>query len=107
MQTKRKNTTGTAAGGNSQAMYNLGLQYEQGKGIAKDYAQALAWYHKSVDAGNAGAMDALGDMYRGGKGVAMDQKIANEWYRKAAAAGDADAVLLPGQGVLSGARRGH
>jgi hypothetical protein len=37
----------------------LGLLYENGKGVAQDYAQARQWFQKAADAGNAGARQAL------------------------------------------------
>ena len=65
--------------------------YEGGKGVAKDYEQAVYLYRKAADQGNAKAQYNLGLMYEGGKGVAKDDKQAVDWYRKAADQGNEDA----------------
>jgi len=77
-----------AKAGNSQAMYELGWDYQNGKGVPKDYQQAVAWYRKAAEAGNALGMTNLGHMYEDGYGVDQDYKQALTWYRKAAEAGD-------------------
>jgi len=33
-----------AAAGNTDAMYNLGVLYRDGKGVAQDYDKAREWY---------------------------------------------------------------
>ena len=40
-------------------MNNLGLLYQNGQGVAKDYQKAREWYQKAADAGNAWAKNAL------------------------------------------------
>jgi TPR repeat protein len=37
----------------------LGGLYENGRGVAQDYAQARRWYQKAADAGDAEAKQAL------------------------------------------------
>lgn len=80
-----------ATGGEAVAQYNLGLIYENGPGVPRDYAEAMRWYRKAVDAGNGNAMDSIGDHYRTGSGVPQDFVQALNWYRKAVAAGSTDA----------------
>ena len=41
------------------AQYHLGVMYEQGRGISKDYAKAVVWYRKSAEQGNADAQCLL------------------------------------------------
>jgi TPR repeat protein len=43
--------------GNSIAMTNIGLFYEKGYGVSKDYKEAFKWYQKAADLGNATAMN--------------------------------------------------
>jgi hypothetical protein len=62
-----------------------------------DYAAAMKWYRKAVDAGSTYAMAQIGMMYWGGKGVAQDYGKAMVWYRKAADAGDTEAMVFIGQ----------
>jgi len=79
--------------GNAQAQYNLGLMYANGRGVAKDDGQALAWYQKAADQGHAAAQFDLGKMYENGHGVAKDDVQAVTWYQKAADQGNAVAQV--------------
>ena len=45
--------------GDPDAMYNLGLMYQAGRGVPRDYAQALRWYHKAAAAGMSIAGPAM------------------------------------------------
>ena len=45
--------------GDTTAMFNLGLLYENGLGVAQDYAMAREWYEKAADKGHAKAMGYL------------------------------------------------
>lgn len=77
--------------GDSKAQINLGLAYENGKGIAKDEAQAAEWFRKAAEKGDPLAQDILGYLYANGKGVATDKEHAMVWYRKAAEQGNVNA----------------
>jgi hypothetical protein len=65
--------------------------YREGKGVTRDYGQAVAWYRKAAEQGNAKAQFFLGGMYYVGEGVTRDYGQAAVWYRKAAEQGDAQA----------------
>jgi hypothetical protein len=78
-----------ADSGDANAMVNLGLMYENGNGIAQDYAEAVRWYRKAADAGYALGMSNLGTTYRDGKVVVQDDAEAVRWFRKAADDGSA------------------
>jgi hypothetical protein len=56
--------------GYAMAQSNLGVMYEDGRGVAKDYAQAVLWYRRAADQGYAPAQDNLGVMFENGWGVA-------------------------------------
>jgi uncharacterized protein len=77
---------------NADAMFNLGWLYDNGHGVAQDYAKAREWYEKAAAKDNAYAMSNLGALFVNGHGVAQDYAKAREWYEKAAAAGDAKAT---------------
>ncbi len=77
-----------AEAGMAKAEYNMGICYEQGHGVTKDYAQAIYWYQTAADHGMAAAYTNVGHMYISGKGVPKDHDEAKRWYRKAAEAGD-------------------
>lgn len=77
--------------GDALAQYNLGLHYVDGRGVAKDDAEAVKWYRKAAEQGNASGQFELGYMYESGRGVAKDEAEATKWYQKAAAQGNANA----------------
>ena len=81
--------------GDATAQANLGIMYRDGRGVAKDDAQAVQWYRKAAEQGNAFGQTNLGVMYRDGRGVAKDDAQAVEWFRQAAEQG-----FAPGQNNL-------
>jgi TPR repeat protein len=78
--------------GSTTSMGNLGIIYENGYGVAQDYAKAREWYKKAADNGDARAMRALGVLYADGSGVTQDYIKAREWYKKAADKDNATAM---------------
>jgi TPR repeat protein len=72
-------------------MYNLGVLYHNGQGVAQDYGKAREWFQKGADASNATAMNNLGVMYLYGLGVTQDYRKARDWFQKAANAGSTEA----------------
>ena len=75
--------------GLSDAQFNLGVHYANGRGVPIDYAKANYWYVKAAEQGDADAQNNLGFDYKYGKGVPQDYAKANYWYAQAAAHGDA------------------
>jgi len=65
--------------------------YANGRGVARDDAQAVSWFRKAADQGNADAQYNLGELYAQGRGVAHDEAEAIAWYRKAVEKGHAGA----------------
>ena len=56
-----------AAKGDAEAQFNLGKNYEAGRGgLKKDYAEAARWYLKSAEQGNVYAQASLGILYHAG-----------------------------------------
>ena len=92
--------------GNSSAQYNLGVLYDNGRGVRKDYKEAVKWYRKAAEQGLAGAQNNLGVLYDNGQGVRKDYKEAVKWYRKSAEQGYSKAqsnlglMYANGQGVI-------
>jgi TPR repeat protein len=84
-----------ADAGNSSAMNNIGLLYQNGEGVPQDYAEAMRWFRKAADAGNSAAMNNIGYaeamLYANGWGVPQDYAEAMRWYLKAADAGNSAA----------------
>jgi len=87
---KFSETHAAAERGDAVAQDNLGMMYRDGKGVARDYAQAITWFQKAADQGNASAQSDLGMMYLSGLGVERDEAQAVVWFRKAADQGNAD-----------------
>src|SRR5262249_55943197 len=91
-----------AAKGDASAMFNLGVLYHNGQGVAQDYAKAREWYEKAAAKGDASAIYNLGVLYDNGFGVTQDYAKAREWYEKAAAKGQASAMFNLGLLYYSG-----
>ena len=73
--------------GEAVAQYNLGLMYDEGKGVPQNYAEAIGWYRKAAEQGDAYAQHNLGNMYGTGEGAPQDYVRAHMWYDLAAAQG--------------------
>ena len=65
--------------------------YEDGRGVAQDYAEAAKWFRRAADQGVAAVQFNLGRAYEIGRGVPKDFVEAAKWYRKAADQDDATA----------------
>ena len=91
--------------GHAKAQYNLGVMYDNGRGVPQDYKEAIKWYRRSAEQGHASAQTNLGVMYKNGEGVPQDYKQAIKWYQRAADQGHASAqnnlsvMYGKGQGV--------
>ena len=69
--------------GVAEAMNYLGVMYEKGEAVAKDFSIALDWYKKAADAGSPFAMRTLGVFYMEGRGVPRNEEIAYEYFEGA------------------------
>ena len=65
-----------AANGDGQAMNNLGVLYDQGKGTDPDVGQAINWFAKSARAGNPSGMSNYGRMLEQGRGLPANPEEA-------------------------------
>ena len=77
--------------GNADAQCNLGVLYEDGKGVTQNYSEAAKWYRMAANQGLADAQYFLSYLYEEGLGVTQSYSEAAKWSRKAADQGDADA----------------
>jgi TPR repeat protein len=91
--------------GNINAQYLLGLMYQLGQGINKDYSEAIEWYRKAAENNHIDAQVKLGHMFYT---VSWRHKNSNEaiiWFSKAAKQGNVEAqfylanMYQHGQGV--------
>lgn len=81
-----------AAGGNPQALFEIGARFTEGQGVTADPAEAARWYGLAADRGYAPAQYRLGSLYEKGTGVTKDLTRAVSLYEQAAAAGNAGAM---------------
>lgn len=77
--------------GNVEIAFKIGVMYNKGLGVAKNFDEALKWYRKAAERGYAPAQRNLAIMYDTGSGCAENDAEALKWYRKAAEQGDAEA----------------
>ena len=75
--------------GDARARNELGFMYQNGRGVARDDAEAVRWYRRAAEQGHASGQNNLGFMYQNGRGVARDDAEAVRWYRRAAEQGHA------------------
>ena len=85
-----------AEAGQAWAQYEVGECYYYGKGVSRDYAEAVKWYRKAADQGNADAQQGLGRCYYYGTGVSKDYAEAVKWLRLSADQGHAEAQVCLG-----------
>ena len=83
-QTELDTLRSKASGGDAKAQIDLAIRYRDGKGTAKDDAQAMQWAHRAADAGNADAMDFVGFAYLRGAVVKRNPEIAIAYFKEAA-----------------------
>jgi uncharacterized protein len=92
--------------GNARAQHNLGVMYQEGKGVLQDYTEVLKWWLLSAEQGTSETQYNLGIMHDAGKGVLQDYAEAVKWYRLSAEQGHDGAqhnlgvMYANGNGVL-------
>jgi TPR repeat protein len=93
-----------AEAGDAESQDWLGGLYYEGRGVSKDYAEALKWFRKSAEQGFGAGLYSMGVMYFYGLGVKQNYAEAYFWFLLADTAGydiarakaDAAAAKLPG-----------
>jgi TPR repeat protein len=99
--------------GDASAQSNLGVMYEQGRGVAQNYREAMRLFRLAAMQGDASAQSNLGVMYYTGQGIAQDFREAMRWYRLGAGQGNAEAqfnlgvMYDQGRGVPQDPLRAH
>ena len=83
--------TPLAKSGHAEAQHLLGLMYYMGRGVARDYKQAMVWHRKAADQGKSDAQYVVGAMYYTGNAVEANPRQAVTWFRRAAEKGHAGA----------------
>ncbi|MDJ0820544.1 MAG: tetratricopeptide repeat protein [Paracoccaceae bacterium] len=80
--------TARAEAGEVAAQRILGVRYQDGTGVIRNFATAAGWFTRAADAGDAEAQNRLGQFYATGLGVAADRALALRWLEAAAQQGD-------------------
>lgn len=83
--------------------YGLGLIFEGGAGVEKDYQKAEDYYRKAVDKGCSEAYVSWGNLYHiGGYGINKDEREAVMLWKKAADKGNVNGMYKYGVCLLEG-----
>ena len=77
--------------GDIRAIYNLGVLFDLGQGVAQDPARAAVYFNHAAQGGHPRAMSNYGRLLEQGRGVAKDEAQAAYWFHKAAESGLAEA----------------
>jgi TPR repeat protein len=68
--------------GDAESCYNLGVQYDDGEGLAVDRSKAAPLYQKACDANEGDGCERLGDMYWYGIGFNQDKARGKALLKK-------------------------
>ncbi|MDR2047615.1 MAG: hypothetical protein LBP79_06985 [Clostridiales bacterium] len=91
-----------AAENDGEAQFILGVSYENGRGVPKNYEKAAEWYGKAAANGNAEALNNLGALTQRGVGAPQDYARAFELYARAAKQNNANALYNLGNCYYNG-----
>ena len=81
------NWTPLAEKGDARAQFNIGVMYDEGRGVAQDRNKAMDWWEKAAESGNPHAKHNLGLAYLTGDGVEQNYDLAVSWLGEAAGQG--------------------
>jgi len=86
----------------AKSIYEKGLAYEFGEGVAQSYSTAFEYFNKSAEQNHAPAQYKMGLAYGYGQGTEKDPVAAAEWYQKSAIQGYALAQRTLGTLYMAG-----
>ena len=86
----------------AKSIYEKGLAYEFGEGVAQSYSTAFEYFNKSAEQNHAPAQYKMGLAYAYGQGTEKDPVSAAEWYQKSAIQGYALAQRTLGTLYMAG-----
>ena len=69
--------------GHAKSQYNLGILFDQGKGVVQDRAEAVKWWLKAAENDFQLAQHNLANAYISGDGVEQNYGKAIEWLERA------------------------
>ena len=88
--------------GDADAQALLAEVYYNGRGVRRNYGEALRWARLAAEQGNVRGQSLLGAAYYSGNGVARDPAEAARWARLAAEQGDSGGRIVLGTLYLNG-----
>jgi uncharacterized protein len=91
-----------ALAGNTRAQLQLGIAFEFGQGVDKNFDDAIYWYRMAADRGDPVAQTNLGYLYETGGNGSVNPAEAAKWYMRAAVSGFARAQFNLGTLYLQG-----
>jgi V8-like Glu-specific endopeptidase len=89
-----KDCEALAKEGASEALFELALIYDLGKGVKANPKEAFNWYKQAAENGHINAQFKVGECYKLGQGVKRDYTEAAYWYGKAARNGHSSAKAM-------------
>lgn len=87
--------------GSATAQFYVGEMLLNGRGVAKDEANAFQWYLAAASQGYTSAATTVGVLYLKGIGVGQDIAAGAEWSRRAADARVGDGIAEYNLGILN------
>lgn len=91
-----------AQAGHAQSAFNLGAALQEGRGMARNSAEAARWLTVAAEGGVPEAQYVLGTMLFRGDGVPRQSYQALQWMRRAAQGGDIRAQRAVGRLYMTG-----
>lgn len=91
-----------AESGDVESQFGLGVMYNDGLGVERDYIEANYWFLRAAEQGHAPSQFNLGNAYKNGTGTAPAPGMAVHWWRKAAEQGFGPAQFNLGSALLEG-----
>ena len=70
--------------GNAEAQFDLGVRFDDGKGVRQNQEEAVKWYRKAAEQGHTTAQYNLGVSYYNGEGVPENEDESADWFYRAA-----------------------
>ena len=87
----------SAAQGNGDGIWMMGLAYQHGRGVEADMEKAAEYYAKGAEIGHASSQQSLGVLYLTGEGVEQSDEKGIELFLEAAERGNALAMSMLGK----------
>ncbi len=83
--------------GDAVAQNRIASMFLLGRGVAKDFSEAINWFRQSAEQGDAASQFELGMIYKRGVAAGQDYVEAQNWFNMGAVQGDARSQYQLGQ----------